>query len=222
MSSIKIYPPNVLPQENITDVQFEIWKETIEVYLEIEEKFRRFLPGGMYSEWTPAENNEKRILIAKAPDTAQELPDLRRDLRQFISIVAKFVHCDYFNPIMRHSSSLQWIYKKIREDYNIQTQGIFFLNLLDMQWDPAGSVTPVGFYNQYRSLIIGNLARKDTTIQWKNETLKEDERLSPSHEDLILLNVLTLIHPKLPSYIREVYAHKIGQDKRLMDFKNEI
>ena len=222
MSSIKIYPPNVLPQENITDVQFEIWKETIEVYLEIEEKFRKFLPGGRYSEWTPAENNEKRILSAIAPDKAEDLPDLRRDLRQFVSIVAKFVHCDYFNPIMRHSSSLKWIYKKIREDYNIQTQGIFFLNLLDLQWDPAGSVTPVGFYNQYRSLIIGNLAKKDSKIEWKNEILTEDERLSPSHEDLILLNVLTLIHPKLPSYIREMYAHKIGKDKHLMDFKNEI
>merc|ERR1711973_876879 len=36
------------------------------------------------------------------------------------------------------------------------------------------------------------------------------------------LNVLTLLHPKLPSYIKDTYAHKFGKDKRLMDFKTEI
>ena len=54
---------------------------------------------------------------------------------------------------MRHSSSLKWIYNKLREDYNIQTQGIHFFNILDLTWDPVGNMTPIGFYNQYRSLI---------------------------------------------------------------------
>ena len=222
MSSIKIYPPNQLPAEGITDVQFAIWKEELEVYLEIENKFRNFLPGGLYEEWTPAEQNEKRILLAKAPDTETKLPDIRRDLRQFITIIAKYVHQDYYNPIIRHSSSLKWIYTKLREDYNIMTQGIHFFNILELTWDPTGQMTPIGFYNQYRSLIISNLGKKDSHIQWKNETLKEDERLTVSHEDLIFLNVLQLLHPKLPAYIREQYAHKIGQEKRLMDFKTEI
>ena len=222
MSSIKIYPPNQLPAEGVTDVSFGIWKEEMEIYLEIEKKFRNFLPGGLYESWTPAEQNEKRILTAIEPDTEDKLPDLRRDLRQFIAIIAKHVHCDYYNPIMRHSSSLKWIYNKLREDYNIQTQGIHFFNILDLAWDPVGNMTPIGFYNQYRSLIISNLGKKDTLIQWKNDTLKEDERLTCSHEDLIFLNVLQLLHPKLPAYIREQYAHKIGKEKRLMDFKTEI
>ena len=222
MSSIKIYPPNQLPAEGVTDVTFGIWKEELEIYLEIESKFRNFLPGGLYQEWTPAEQNEKRIITAVAPDTDAKLPDLRRDLRQFIAIIAKHVHCDYYNPIMRHSSSIKWIYNKLREDYDIQTQGIHFFHILDLTWDPVGNMTPIGFYNNYRSLIISNLGKKDSLIQWKNETLKEDERLTASHEDLIFLNVLQLLHPKLPAYIREQYAHKIGKEKRLMDFKTEI
>ena len=47
------------------------------------------------------------------------------------------------------------------------------------------------------------------------------EKLSPTQEDLILLNVLTLIHPKLPAFVKENYGHKISTDKRLMDFKTE-
>ena len=222
MSSIKIYPPNTLPAEGISDTQFQIWTENLEIYLEIESKFRKFLHDGKYSTWTPAEQNEKRILTVIEPDKEEQLPDIRRDLRQFINIVAKYVHVDYYQPIVRHSSSLKWIYNKIREDYDILQQGIHFFNLLDLTWDPAGDVTPIGFYNNYRSLIIGNLAKKSTVIQWKGETMKEDERLSPSHEDLILLNVLQLIHPKLPTFIREQYAHKMGLDRRLMDFKTEI
>lgn len=222
MSSIKIYPPNTLPAEGITDVQFQIWCQELEVYLEIEEKFRKFLPGGKYDKWIAAEQNEKRIIVAKAPDTAAMLDDIRRELRQFICIVAKYVHQDHYNPIVRHSTSLQWIYAKIREDHNIMQQGIHFFNILDLQWDITGQTSCIGFYNQYRSMIIGNLAKKDERIDWKNETLEEDEKLSPSHEDLILLNVLSLLHPKLPAYVRENYAHKMGQQKRLMDFKQEI
>lgn len=222
MSSIKIYPPNQLPAEGISDVQFEIWREELEVYLEIENKFRKFLPGGRYETWTPAETDENRILAPVDPDKVESMADIRRELRQFVTIVAKYVHMDYYNPIVRHSSSLQWIYTKIREDYDIQRQGIHFFNILDLTWDSTAQTTPVGFYNQYRSMIIGNLAKKSTVIDWKGETLKEDEKLTPSHEDLILMNVLQLLHPKLPSFIREQYAHKIGLQKRLMDFKTEI
>lgn len=222
MSTIKIYPPTQLPAEGVTDVQFKIWKEELEVYLEIEEKFRKFLPGGRYQTWTSAEINEDRVTAAITPDTEAKLPDIKRELRQFITIIAKYVHQDYYNPIVRHSTSLEWIYKKLREDYDIQQQGIHFLNLLDLSWDPTGQMTPIGFYNSYRSMIIGNLGKKNDNIQWQNSKLPEDEKMTPSHEDLVLLNVLQLIHPKLPSYVRDHYAHKIGQEKRLMDFKTEI
>ena len=222
MSTIKIYPPTQLPAEGITDTQFAIWQEELEVYLEVEQKFRKFLPGGKYETWTPAEENPLRIEMPQAPDTENSLPDIRRELRQFITIIAKYVHQDYYNPIIRHSSSLKWIYTKIRQDYNIEQKGIFFLNILDLKWDPTAQTTPIGFYNQYRSMIIGNLAKRGDVVEWKNETLKEDEKLTASYEDMILLNVLHLLHPKLPMYVREQYAHKIGTNKRLMDYKTDI
>lgn len=96
------------------------------------------------------------------------------------------------------------------------------LDLLDLSWDPTAHTTPVDFYNIYRSTIQGNLGRRGDVVKWKNITLMEDEQLSPSHEDLILVNVLTLIHPLLPRYVKDKYGHKIGQTQRLMDFKTEI
>ena len=73
MSGIKIYPPNQLPAEGVTDVQFEIWKEELEVYLETEEKFTHFLPGGRYEQWIPAEIDEHRLVQPKSPDNANSL-----------------------------------------------------------------------------------------------------------------------------------------------------
>ena len=62
----------------------------------------------------------------------------------------------------------------------------------------------------------------DEEIEVVENVLVEDEKLTPSHEDLILLNVLMLLHPKLPAYIKDKYSDKIGKQKRLMDFKTEI
>ena len=222
MSGIKIYPPNQLPAEKITDVQFDIWREELEIYLEQEKKFEKFMPGGRYEQWLAAEDNPQRIIQAKDPDKEYELTKIRKELRQFISLIGKYVHNDYYNPIIKHSTSLSWIYKKIRQDYAIETKGVHFLNVIDLKWDPTGDQTTIGFYNQYRSMIMSNLGTAGEKITWRNETLTTDEKLSPSHEDLILLNVLQIIHNKLPAYVKDQYAHKIGNNKRLMDFKLEI
>ena len=114
MATIKIYPPNQLPPDGVTDVQFEIWRHELEVCLDVDPKFQKFLTDGKYSTWIPAEQNELRIIAPVLPDTADMLSAIRRDLRQFITIIAKHVHPDYYNPIIRHSNSLQWIYKKRR------------------------------------------------------------------------------------------------------------
>ena len=160
MSGIKIYQPSQLPAKGVSDAQFGIWKEELEVYLETKSKFDKFLPGGRYKNWQPAETLEHRIEAVVSPDTNDDLIKTRKDLRQFITLVAKYVHIDYYNPIIRHSISLNWIYNKIREDYNIQQQGIHFLNILDQTWDPTGQTTPTGFYNSYRSLNPANLGKK--------------------------------------------------------------
>ena len=69
---------------------------------------------------------------------------------------------------------------------------------------------------------MDNLGHTGDKIAWKNQTLEKDEVLTASHEDLILLNVLSLLHPKLPEHVRQIYSDRIGPDKRIMDFHQEI
>ena len=224
MSTIKIYPPRQLPNEGVSEVAFEIWKEELEIYLDIDDRFIKFLPKGKYDKWEPAETYADRIKQLKPEDVAAQvdITTVRRELRQFLTIIAKLIHEDYYHPIIRHSTSLDWIYTRLRQDLNIQQKGIHFMNIIDMKFDITEQTTPIGFYNNYRSLIMGNLGKKGDKILWQDSTLAQDEKLSPSHEDLILLNVLFLLHPRLPAFIKEHYSDKIGNQKRLMDYKTEI
>ena len=61
MPSIKVYAPNQLPDRGVSETQFNIWIEELEVYLSQEEDFRSFLAGEAYAEWEAQENNPERL-----------------------------------------------------------------------------------------------------------------------------------------------------------------
>ena len=61
MPSIKIYPPAQLPERNLTETQFSIWREEMEVYLSQEKTFKMFLPDQPYQNWESAESYNHRI-----------------------------------------------------------------------------------------------------------------------------------------------------------------
>jgi len=107
------------------------------------------------------------------------------------------------------------------EDNDIQYKEILFFNLFDLQYNQE--ISAIGFYDQYRNLIMASLKKKGDIIVWQNETvLAEDEQLSPTFEELILANVLSLINNRLPSYVRNSYYRLIGKTKSLMDYREDI
>ena len=113
------------------------------------------------------------------------------------------------------------MYQKLREEYDIQTKGIHFLNIIDLQYDPE-TKTPAGFYNEYQTVILNNVGRTGEIIHWNgNNALNADEAVGPLFEDVILMNVLNLIDPRLPKFIRKHYQLKMGE-RRLMDIKSDI
>jgi hypothetical protein len=110
---------------------------------------------------------------------------------------------------------------KVDEDYDILNNEILFFNLLDLHY--ISEISAVGFYDQYRNLIVASLKRKGDTIEWLNDTiLTEDEQLSPTFEELIFANVLGLINARLPGHVRNNYYHLIAKTKSLMDHRAAI
>ena len=232
MPTIKIYPPRQLPDRNVSEVEFNIWKEELEVYLSQEEEFLHFLDGGAYATWTSQENATidriENLANIDANDEENEEADMEilrkrnRGLRTFLSIVAKCVSQGHYSSVIRHSTSFDNICNSLRQDYDIQKKGIHFFNILELKYD-EDKMTPMSFYNQYRNIICNNLGKTGEVLKYKNnEILQNDERMTPMLEDIILLNAVGLIDQRLPAYLKIHYNHKMRQDDRLMDFKTDI
>ena len=240
MPSIKIYPPTQLPDREVNETQFNIWVEELEVYLCQEKDYEIFLKGGKYENWESAEVNPDRVPDVKDEDrvqpsqedgisaavarqrTAEKLKKIRKDLRTVLSIIGKCVSEGHYNSITRHSTSLQWIYDCLRSDYDIQKKGIHFFNILDVKYDDT-KMTPISFYNQYRTVVVNNLCKTGDVLKYKNnEPLAQDEKMTPMLEDLLLLNVIREIDSRLPAFVKAHYNHKMKKDERLMDFKSDI
>ena len=224
-TSIKVLPPERLPEGELTETDFQVYKTELEVFLQLDEKFHPFLPGGAYQEWEAGEGGEDRLKVAKqvgeVNDTPAKLVVRNIDLRLFLSLVAKTVAKSRYPTLMQHCTSLQWVYDQIREDYDIQARGIHVLNILDFKFDKS-TMKPVGFYNQYRSMVMNNMARKDDPIKYKGKVQGSNETIGPCFEDIIFINVLTCIDARLPGHSRSAYAHKLDKNMRLMDFKADI
>jgi len=196
----------------------------------------RFMQDGRYSFWSSEESLAGRLgdldpvdqrkvdleenLVTRATDEAQTLNKRRRQLKTFLSQVAKVVSENNYSTVMRQATSLNWIYTEIRKDYDIQQKGVHFFNILEVVYD-SSTMTPVGFNNQYRSLVMNNMARNGDRIRWKGTTLQEDEKLSPTFEDMILLNVVGMLDQRLPAYIKTHYALQM-EDKHVMDSKTDF
>jgi hypothetical protein len=106
------------------------------------------------------------------------------------------------------------------EDFDIK-QGKVPICLSDLQYQPKTKAAT--FYEQYRNLVIGSLKKKGYTVTWQNNMiLAEDEKLSPTFEELILDNVLGLIDTRLPRHVRSHYIGLMEVSNSLMDYKNDI
>ena len=119
MPTLKIYPPSRLPNSNVSETQFAMWQEEIEVYLSQEADFKIFLPTKSYGTWLSYEEDPNRIPQLKEEDqiepnndnragrvitqaqaiteNSEKLDNMRINLRTVLSIVGKCVsegHCN--------------------------------------------------------------------------------------------------------------------------------
>ena len=211
MPSIKIYPPSQLPDRNVSETEFSIWKEELEVYLSQEDDFQHFLEGGAYTNWQSQESEAvNRITTLLGADSERQeeanhdpnlLSKRNRDLRTFLSIIGKCVSQGHYSSVIRHSTSFESICNNLRKDYDIQKKGIHFFNILELSYDDE-KMTPISFYNQYRTIICNNRGKTGDAIKYNNTTLQIDEKMTPMLEDLVLLNAAGMIDQRLPGFLK--------------------
>jgi hypothetical protein len=138
MATIKVYPPSQLPDRGVSETQFKIGIEELEVYLSQVERYEVFLKYGDYSTWESQDNHSNRLNSVKGedlrqPDRTNDPANLKlrvKDLRTVLYIVGKCVSQGHYDAVVRQSTSMESIYNMLRCDYDIQQKGIYFLNIL--------------------------------------------------------------------------------------------
>ena len=112
-TKIKFQPPERLPADGVTRIQFKAWKTTLLIYLKQNADFRLFLSGGKYQEWKSAEKVPLRIEELHANDqpgdreTAEDrLVDRQTQLETLLGLVSAVVNTSQFEDVMVRSTGL--------------------------------------------------------------------------------------------------------------------
>ena len=229
----KIELPNQLPESGVTRVQFKTWKEAMMIYLKQNDDFLHFFPDGMYSSWTSAEENPKRILLLAASDhpvagpdddqgdlDAKRLSKRQRDLSTMLSIIGRKVDQYDHDDVVNGSVDLQTIWYMIELVYDIGRKGVHFLELEKLKYEKGES--PVKFYKKIYHHVLDNLYKKDDSLKYKSSKMESDEKVSPTLLNFMLYFTIQSIDHRLMKKIKDKWGHLLDKDTCLHDLKDTI
>ena len=234
--------PSPLPATGVTTVTFKVWKNTLIAHLEQDAAHYHFLPGGHYSTWQARaigklitaivdEDTDKKALDEKRDATPATLTALAHNtamanlltkrnaqLSRFIAHIAALCYYTEHDDISNQSTSLNWIFEHLINHYGLDTKGANFLKISAHIYKKGEP--PQTFYKQYRAAFIDNLRKKNDLVKYKASTpLPEDEQLSPSFENPIVLWTLEKIDPRLPAKVKKNYGYQMTGDTTLKDLQ---
>lgn len=250
MAHLKLKAPEQLPPHGLTLQQFKPWKNHLKNYLRQDVDNTPFFAGRHYAAWTAQETADDRIaaLHAQDPDALalQERRDLanqqqhpnytaaqlardraalleRRNtqLAKFISLITMLCHYTEQDQIDQRATSLEWIFGFIEQKYNLSNKGSNFLKIGNIAFT-AGTPYDV-FYKQLRSAINDSLLHQGDLLPYRdNLALEEDERYTPTLENVTILWALQLIDPRLPAQVNKIFGHQLRGNIRLVDLQHQI
>ena len=120
--------------------------------------------------------------------------------------------CSNFNSIMQIISDLS--HSKESKNSNILKLGSI---------ECKSSVDYDSFYLRLRSEVSANLKKKgDKVLGGLNDHLQEDEILSPTFEDVIVIWCLEKIDPRLPNKVNQTFGHQLAVDVTLKDIQKDV
>ena len=261
MRVIKLSPPDVLPPDTISSVDFKVWRAHAITFLTQCSDNRKFIKGGEYAAWDPQvtclPNQRLKELKGKTDTqrfptqaqikahamldqdrdhipTQQELDDAKEDLQegrlelrnqQLGLMLQQLSSCCYKSErydITDRSDSLDWCWEFLMNRYDIQARGANILKIADKTFPPGGNY--MTFYKEFRLMILDNLRLKGSKADPRiaGDKLADDEKLSPSFEDIIIIWVLERIDRRLPAKVRKDYEHRLFGDTFLWDLQAVI
>ncbi|ESP05415.1 hypothetical protein LOTGIDRAFT_152266 [Lottia gigantea] len=111
------------------------------------------------------------------------------------------------------------IWQVIRLHYGFQSTGSHFLDFNTIVLQP--DERPEDLYQRLMSFIEDNLLSQNGHISHHGIVPSEDEELTPSLENMVVLTWIRLIHPDLPQLVKQHYGTEL-RSTTLASLKPEI
>jgi|688.fasta_scaffold356394_1 hypothetical protein len=169
--------------------------------------------------------NDQRVdqytQVQRDRDLATLLTSRNAQLSKFITLIMVLCPHTLTNNIDQLSTSFPGIIAYLEQYYQIQKRGSHFLSIHDIRYNPSDS--PENFYMELHGAFEDSLRKRGETVLFRNEeVLEEDEEMSPTLENTVVLLWLERIDPRLPSKVHAVFAHQMVGNTSLRDLQPAI
>lgn len=220
--SIQRAPKQWLLTKTETLTSFESWKSNLLYVLSLDHNFSEFLtPNFTWQKKNPtdpfrglsdeATSEEKKVGKTKAQKLVH--------LELFLGHIANYCPIIARNTIINKSTSLNTIWQSIRQHFGLQSSGSNLLNLMSIKLE--SDEKPEDLYQRLMAFIDDNLITSTSGLKHHGELLLNDEEMSPTMENIIVIIWLHLIHPGLPGIVKQKYGSLL-RDQTIASLKVEI
>ena len=201
---------------------FESWKHNLQYTLSLDANFSTYLVEGFT--WG---KKTKAAPLRGFADDGENVPVAQRKtavlknatLELLLGQIANYCPVISCNSIVKNSTCLNDIWQAIRLHYGFQTTGGHFLDFDSITLLP--DERPEDLYQRLLAFVDDNLLRQGGGITHHGENIAEDEELTPTLENLIVLTWLKLVHPELPRLVKQRYGTEL-RSRSLASIKPEI
>ena len=122
------------------------------------------------------------------------------------------------STLVKNSTSLEFIWQTIRQHFGFQDTGAQFIDFSNIHL--AADERSEDLYQRLSAFVEDSLLRANG-LTHHGEQVSEDEELSPTLENFIVLTWLRLIHSSLPRLVKQRYGTEL-RSRTLALIKAEI
>ena len=220
MSSFRPPKPWALKEIGETITSFANWQSNIKYHLSLNNEFATYIDQAFT--WSKASTANRGLtsdgndIEAAVRKTAAQKNAV---LEHMLGMIAQFSPSLIRNEILNRSTSLVWIWQRIRRHYGFRQSEVNFLSIYKIK-----RVEGERYETLYQRLIAhvdDNLLTTGSGIEHDGAAITANEEMSPSCERLLVYLWLVLIDDRLPAYVSRVYAHDL-QSRSLKDVQPQI